>query len=90
LKPAYEPILLCRKPLSEKNVAANVLRWGTGGLNIDGCRIELHNNESNPSIARYGSTKQRGNHGWTHVNRGAQFNDKTIGDYLLDTSVFLR
>jgi DNA modification methylase len=39
LKPANEPILLARKPLSEKTVAANVLKWGTGGLNIDGCRI---------------------------------------------------
>jgi site-specific DNA-methyltransferase (adenine-specific) len=40
LKPAWEPIVLARKPLSEPTVAANVLRWGTGGLNIDGCRIE--------------------------------------------------
>lgn len=39
LKPALEPICLARKPLSEKTVAANVLKWGTGGLNIDGCRI---------------------------------------------------
>jgi DNA modification methylase len=40
LKPAFEPICLARKPLSEKTVAANVLRWGTGALNIDACRIE--------------------------------------------------
>lgn len=40
LKPANEPICMARKPLSEKTVAANVLKWGTGGLNIDGCRIE--------------------------------------------------
>jgi DNA modification methylase len=39
LKPAMELIVLARKPLSEKTVAANVLKWGTGGLNIDGCRI---------------------------------------------------
>jgi len=39
LKPANEPIILARKPLSERNVAANVLKWGTGALNIDGCRI---------------------------------------------------
>jgi DNA modification methylase len=39
LKPAWEPICLARKPLSEATVAANVLRWGTGALNIDGCRI---------------------------------------------------
>lgn len=39
LKPAAELIVLARKPLSERNVAANVLRWGTGALNIDGTRI---------------------------------------------------
>lgn len=39
LKPAYEPVVLARKPLSERTVAANVLRWGTGALNIDATRI---------------------------------------------------
>jgi len=39
LKPAHEPIVVARKPLSEKTVADNVLKWGTGGINIDGCRV---------------------------------------------------
>lgn len=39
LKPAHEPIVLARKPLAERNVAANVLAHGTGALNVDGCRI---------------------------------------------------
>ena len=39
LKPASEPIVMARKPLSEKTVAKNVLEWGTGGINIDGTRI---------------------------------------------------
>jgi DNA modification methylase len=39
LKPACEIICLARKPLSESSVAANVLRWGTGALNVDACRI---------------------------------------------------
>jgi len=42
LKPANEPIILARKPLSEATVAENVLKWGTGGLNIDGCRVETN------------------------------------------------
>lgn len=46
LKPAYEPIVLARKPLSERTVAANVLRWGTGALNIDGCRIEADDGQN--------------------------------------------
>lgn len=40
LKPASEHWILVRKPLSEKTVAKNVLKWGVGGINIDGCRIE--------------------------------------------------
>lgn len=39
LKPASEHWILVRKPCSEKTVAANVLKWGVGGVNIDGCRI---------------------------------------------------
>ena len=38
LKPAHEPIVMARKPFSG-TVADNVLEWGTGGINIDGCRI---------------------------------------------------
>ncbi len=39
LKPASEHWILVRRPISEKTVAANVLRWGTGALNIDACRV---------------------------------------------------
>jgi len=39
LKPAYEPIIVARKPI-EGTVVENVMKWGVGGLNIDGCRIE--------------------------------------------------
>ena len=39
LKPACEFFTLCRKPLSEKTIAKNVLKWGVGGINIDGCRV---------------------------------------------------
>jgi DNA modification methylase len=40
LKPAYEPIIVARKPLSG-TVAENVLEWGTGGINVDGCRVKF-------------------------------------------------
>jgi site-specific DNA-methyltransferase (adenine-specific) len=39
LKPAHEPIIMARKPLSENTVAQNVLLHGTGAINIDACRI---------------------------------------------------
>jgi DNA modification methylase len=46
LKPALEPITVARKPFSG-TVAANVLQYGTGGINIDGCRVgERTKNES--------------------------------------------
>ncbi len=38
LKPAHEPVVVARKPLVG-TVAGNVLGWGVGGLNIDGCRV---------------------------------------------------
>jgi hypothetical protein len=39
LKPGQEHWWLCRKPLAGTGVAANVLAYGTGALNIDGCRV---------------------------------------------------
>jgi hypothetical protein len=40
LKPSHDPIVLARKSLSEKSVASNVLKWGTGAINVDGTRVE--------------------------------------------------
>lgn len=53
LKPANEPIVLARKPF-KGTVADNVLKHGVGGLNIDGCRVEVDPNDVNhrgPSVA---------------------------------------
>ncbi len=55
LKPAWEPIILARKPLVG-TVAANVAQHGTGGLNIDGCRIGTDAGWSYPN--------GRGGQGW--------------------------
>ena len=46
LKPAHEPIVMARKPLSKKTVVDNVLEWGTGGINIDESRIKYQDNEN--------------------------------------------
>lgn len=40
LKPAHEPVIVARKPLSG-TVAANVLEHGTGALNVDACRVSM-------------------------------------------------
>lgn len=39
LKPANEPICLARKPLEGNTIAENVLKYETGGINIDSCRV---------------------------------------------------
>jgi len=40
LSPSHEPIVLARKPLEKGlTIAQNVLKWGTGALNIDRCRV---------------------------------------------------
>ena len=72
LKPAHEPICMARKPLAEKNVANNVLKWGTGGINIDESRVEYNdgttaedikkkytgNNENNGSVTNNFGVKE--------------------------------
>ena len=40
LKPAMELWTLCRKPLAEPSIVKNILKYGTGGLNINKCRVE--------------------------------------------------
>jgi site-specific DNA-methyltransferase (adenine-specific) len=47
LKPSHEPIGLFRKPLDEATIAANVLKWSTGAININGCRIPTNQNDPN-------------------------------------------
>jgi hypothetical protein len=55
LKPAHEPIVLARKPLTG-TVAANVLAHGTGALNVDGCRIV----SAEPIAAHHGTNGAAG------------------------------
>jgi site-specific DNA-methyltransferase (adenine-specific) len=63
LKPAHEPIVMARKPLSEKTVVDNVLEWGTGGINIDGCRVEgkpRTSHKDGNKVGNYQSEKKYG------------------------------
>ena len=76
LKTATELWTLARKPLEEKTIAENVMKFGTGALNIDACRIETdelitnHSRklESVRSTSRFGKKKQA-----THQTEGQQF-----------------
>lgn len=61
LKPAWEPVVVARKPLIG-TVAANVMQHGTGALNIDGCRV-AHFEECKPMAAQDGGDKVFGQGG---------------------------
>jgi len=69
LKPAFEPIILARKPISEKNIAENVLKWGTGGINIDDCRVEYNGAVKTCSRKSDGIKDHTNPSGWKEVNR---------------------
>ena len=51
LKPAHEPIAVARKPL-EGTVAENILKWGAGAFNIDGCRVARNESTARKSEVR--------------------------------------
>ena len=50
LKPALEPVTVARKPF-DTTVAENVLTHGTGGLNIDGCRVATSDVVTNHKVS---------------------------------------
>jgi site-specific DNA-methyltransferase (adenine-specific) len=50
LKPAMELWTLCRKPI-QGTVANNVLKYGVGGLNIDGCRVGLSSDDDTKRVS---------------------------------------
>jgi site-specific DNA-methyltransferase (adenine-specific) len=66
LKPAREDWILMRKPLEKGlTIAENVLKWGTGGINIDGCRIETADKlERVQGNNKDTSTPNAPNNGW--------------------------
>jgi len=59
LKPSTEIWTLCRKPLEEKTIAANVLKYGTGGINIDECRVEYQGKDDWDNTFRPSSNVDR-------------------------------
>jgi DNA modification methylase len=74
LKPAWEPIVLARKPM-RGTVAANVLEHGTGALNIDGCRID-YGQEPVPDLEHWKQTSG----GWKNASTaGVVPNDNSKG-----------
>src|SRR4051794_24019466 len=79
LKPAHEPIVVARKPLIG-TVATNVLEHGTGGINVDACRLGTDDQHKakwesaagNPSNATgdvYGEYASPRGNSWTPLGR---------------------
>ncbi len=58
LKPACEFFTLARKPLSENTVAENVLKHGTGGINIDACRVGENRPPTNNDPVKFKKWKE--------------------------------
>lgn len=53
LKPAYEPIIMARKPLVEKTIAENMIKYKTGSINIEECRVEKENKTGGVHSGKY-------------------------------------
>lgn len=76
LKPANEPIVLARKPLEKGlSIAENMLKWGTGGINIDATRIEFKNN------LNYKESTQKNQH--EDFGTKPLTNNNVYGDYSM-------
>ena len=75
-------ITVARKPLSESSVALNVLKHGTGAINVDGCRVDsgpspyVERRKSAPPGVSVGST------GWTTPARPPSYNEQKAGELL--------
>jgi len=70
VKPAWEPIVLARKPFPG-TVAANVLKHGTGGLNIDACRIPVDPIADAAQLRTMNRSARDGSDGWGMNSTGA-------------------
>ena len=68
LKPAHEPIVMARKPIP-KTIAENVLDHGTGGINIDECRVET-NPEVDDMLREVERVQRDENNVWSNKNSG--------------------
>jgi hypothetical protein len=75
LKPAWEPIVVARKPLIG-TVAENVLQHGTGALNIDGCRVPTDDDLNGGAYAENGGRSESHS---LHAGSGMNQPGKTVG-----------
>ena len=77
LKPAHEPIVMARKPLEGTNID-NVLKYGTGAINIDGCRIQGDDTGGERKTTTRKSRDE--NNVWTDNNSGMKQEENHFAD----------
>lgn len=82
LKPANEPIVLARKPLEKGlSIAENVLKWGTGAINIDGCRIGVDMANEGANAKRMDKTYKGKSAIWNNADAPTTFDCYSKGRF---------
>jgi site-specific DNA-methyltransferase (adenine-specific) len=79
-KPALEPIYFGQKPFSEKNGTLNILKWGTGAVNIEACKIhsdDAPGGEYTVKRLKPGATLEKTGGNWRPEEGGVEFHGKT-------------
>lgn len=80
LKPAYEPILFAVKP-PEGSYTDNVLKYGVGAINVDGCRIPFEDEDDIHGKNPHTIHKEEANYGIYHPYSNKQFDVNKQGRY---------
>jgi len=82
LKPANEPIVLARKPLEKGlSIAENVLKWGTGAINIDGCRVGVDMANEGANAKRMDKTYKGKSAIWNNADSPTTFDCYSKGRF---------
>ena len=81
LKPAHEPICMARKPLAEKTVAENVLKYGTGGINIDESRLDALPRKTGTKPTSDEATGSGSSLQGSSKNRQAEYDELNLGRF---------
>ena len=80
LKPAHEPICVARKPMAADTVAANVMAWGVGGINVDGCRIAIDPVADASQLRTMSVSQHDGADGWGMNTTRANPTARVLGE----------
>lgn len=91
ITPNHNPICMARKPLGEKNVAENCLKWGTGGINIDESRVESNEDDNLAILKKHNSfnNTMSGNIGVRKLSDDEIINAKNKQNEIINRTITL-